>query len=117
MAVEEFIQIELSIPNNKDLLNELEVMVREGELFLSPSDKQLTDKTLSFGLIYGVCTCLELKCAIHDEIRLILTFKPLFYENFNVWQACIECSIPLSYNICYDRQGLVSHIQLVKGNE
>lgn len=91
-------------------------MIRERELYLSPSKKPLTDNILSLGLVYGLCTNLEIKSIIHSEVAIILTFKPVYYDKFSLWMAYIECSIPLAYKICYDRQGIVSHIQLVKGS-
>lgn len=110
------IQIQMTIPDNKVLLNELENMVREGELFLSPSKKCLDDIDLRLVNIYGICRSLELNSIVHDSTLITLTFKPLYYDSFNLWQAYVEANIPMDYKICYDRQGFVSHIQLVKGS-
>ena len=116
MAIDKFIQIQITIPDNKVLLNELKNMVREGELFISPSKKCLNDIDLRLANIYGICRSLELNSIVHDSMLITLTFNPLYYEGFNLWQASVEANIPLDYKICYDRQGFVSHIQLVKGS-
>lgn len=116
MAIDKFIQIQMTIPDNKVLLNELENMVREGKLFLSPSKKCLNDIDLRLVNICGICRRLELNSIVHDSMSIILTFNPLYYDGLNLWQASVEGNIPMDYKICYDRQGFVSHIQLVKGN-
>ena len=118
MAIEEkLIKIELSIPDDKDLLHELEVMLREGELFLSPSNKPLTDLDLMQGNVLGRCVNIDLKCLVHDDMVLILTVKPIYIEKQNLWLLMLNAGATFAYEICCDKDDIISHIQIVKGDD
>ena len=116
MKVKEFIKIEMAIPNNKELLNDLQYMIKECDLFLSSSDKCLTTLDVTRCNIFGRCVNIELKCSIHDDIIIILTVIPTQYiEWTNPWVALLDAGVLFEYKICYDKDGIISHIQLVKG--
>lgn len=118
MKVKKLIKIEMAIPNNKELLNDLQYMIKERDLFLSSSDKRLTGLDVTRGNIFGRCANIELKCSIHDDILIILTVTPIQNREWtNPWVALLDAGVLFEYKICYDNDGIISHIQLVKGSD